>query len=279
MTLLSRWGHGSRLTAAAGLLATFAFASLTASAHAVNKIPPEVKIEVGFSPDRPGAQTTVSLGFTVRARPPELVPPPLTRTEILLPPGMGLGTTNLGESVCTEATLENSGPPGCPPDSFMGLGQATVETAFAGELLREHVQIAILMAPAQHEHTTVLYQAEGFSPVAAETVFHGELLDATSPYGARVVTTVPVATAWPEGPYMALTHMRTTIGPQGLTYYKRLNGQRVPYRPRGMVIPPVCPRGGYPFAARLTFLESAAYVKGAVRCGGQHGRRSAKHRR
>lgn len=179
---------------------------------------------------------------------------------------MGLGTTNLGESVCTAHTLESRGPGGCPSNSFIGLGKALVETMVAGEIIQEHVQVAILMAPAEHEHTTVLYQAEGFTPVAAETVFQGELLGATAPYGARVVTTVPLATAWPDGPYMALTHMRTTIGPQGLTYYRTLNGKRIPYRPRGMVVPPVCPRGGYPFAARLTFLESATYVTGHVPC-------------
>lgn len=278
MTLLSRYRPHSRIraTATACLVATLASASATASAHADSAIPPQVKFEVGFSPDRPDAQTTVSLGFSVRARPTELVPPPLTRIEIWLPPGMGLGTTNLGESTCTEATLTTSGVAGCPADAFMGLGQAMVETAVAGEIIREHLQIAILMAPAEHEHTTILYQTEGLSPVSSEIIFPGELLDATPPYGARVVTSVPLVSAWAEGPYVALTHVLTTIGPQGLTYYKRLNGKRVAYSPHGMVVPAVCPRGGYPFAARLTFLESAAYIKGAVRCGGQRGRRSVR---
>lgn len=229
---------------------------------------PKVKLEVGFSPDHPGAQTTVSLGFSVQAQPPERVPPPITRTEILLPRGMGLGTTDLGEAVCPESILTNDGVGHCPSNSFMGLGQALVETALPGsEVIREHVQVAILMAPAEHEHTTVLFQVEGLTPVAAELVFHGELLDETRPYGATVVTSVPLVPAWADGPYVSLTHFHTTIGPQGLTYYKRLNGKRVSYRPRGMVVPPVCPRGGYPFAARLIFLGSPpAYVKGSVPC-------------
>ncbi len=235
---------------------------------------PTVKIEVGFSPDHPGAQTTVNLGFTVQAPPPALVPPPVTNTEILLPAGMGLGTTNLGESVCTEHTLEALGLSGCPPNSLMGLGHAVVQTLVGSYLLKQQVQVAILMAPAEHEHTTVLYQAVGSTPVASEVIFKGEMLDAAPPYGARVVTSVPLGTAWPEGPYVALTHMLTTLGPKGLTYYQQRNGKRTPYRPRGMVVPAACPRGGYPFAATFTFLnEEKASATAVVPCDPLHRRR------
>jgi hypothetical protein len=233
--------------------------------------PPKVKIEVGFSPDRPGAQTTVKLGFTVQASPPAFVPPPVTRTEILLPAGMGLGTTDLGEAICTEQILKVLGVGGCPPNSFMGLGHALVETAVGTELLQEHVQVAILMAQAENEHTTVLYQAVGSTPVSSEVVFKGEMLTAAPPYGARVVTSVPLGTAWPDGPYVALTHMLTTLGPQGLTYYKRHNGIRTSYRPQGMVLPAACPQGGYPFAAIFTFVgEEQASATASVPCDPRH---------
>lgn len=263
------------------IIAAFACICIGPAVPTATAAPPRARLEVGFSPDRPGAQTTVSLGFSVKAQPPELVPPPITRTEILLPRGMGLGTTDLGEAVCTESILTTQGVGACPSNSFMGLGQGLVETALpGGEVAREHVQVAILMAPAEREHTTVLFQVEGSSPVSAELVFHGELLDEALPYGASVVTSVPLVPAWTDGPYAALTHFHTTIGPQDLTYYKRLNGKRVSYRPHGMVVPPVCPRGGYPFAARLTFFESpTAYVKSSVPCHRERrGAQSGRHR-
>lgn len=257
---------------AAGIAIAFAIAGTPGTAHATTTTP-SVKIEVGFLPDIPGARTTVSLGFTVQA-PAKTLPPPLTRIEILLPRGMGLGTTDLGESVCTARTLETFGAAACPPNAYMGLGHALVEAQIGGYILQEQVQIAILMAPASHEHTTILYLAEGFSPLFAETIFQGEMLSATGPYGARVVTTVPVASAVPEGPDMALIHMQTTIGPQGITYFKTAKGGRVSYRPHGMVIPTDCSRSGYRFAARLAFLEAGeAYVQGHVPCGARHERR------
>lgn len=259
--------------AAVGIATVAALGGTLGTAHAASATTPRVKIEVGFLPDVPGTQTTVSLGFTVQA-PAKTLPPPLTRIEILLPRGMGLGTTDLGESVCTALTLETFGAAGCPSNAYMGLGRALVEAQIGGYILQEQVQIAILMAPASHEHTTILYLAEGFSPMFAETIFQGEMLSATGPYGARVVTTVPVASVVPEGPDMALIHMHTTIGPQGITYFKTAKGGRIPYRPHGMVIPADCPRHGYPFAARLAFLEAGeAYVQGRVPCGARHQRR------
>jgi hypothetical protein len=259
---------------AAAIFAAAAVLSAPLSAQAAPAGPP-VKLEVGFSPDKPGAQTTVSLGFTVIA-PPHTLPPAMTRVEIDLPAGMGIGTTNLGESTCTAIVVKVFGPRGCPSTSFMGLGNAIAEAQLGPEILQEHSQVAILMAPAVGEHTTVLYVAEGSSPLAAEATFEGELLAAGPPYGASVVTSVPAVPAVPEGPDIALVHMRNTLGPSGLTYFRTVKGERIRYRPRGMVIPAICPANGYPFAARFTFLESETVAESRVPC--QHTKRHKSKR-
>ncbi len=237
---------------------------------------PAVKLKVGFSPDKPGSSTTVSVGFTIQTQ-AGVVPPPLTEVEFQLPAGMGLGTTDLGERICTATVLELQGVSGCPSNSYMGLGEALVEVPFGPEILHESVKLAILMAPAIEEHTTVLFLAYGVTPVAAEIIFHGELLDATGPYGAVLHALIPLTPTLPGAPDAAVVRMRSTLGPKGVTYYKTSKGERIPFHPSGMVIPKMCPPGGYPFAATFTFLDgSTASATSAVPCKAvrsRHGRR------
>jgi hypothetical protein len=75
------------------------------------------------------------------------------------------------------------------------------------------------------------------------------------PFGDRLDTTIPLVQPWPEGPYIALTSFRSTIGPLHLTYHRQVNGKWFAYKPHGLLIPRRCPRGGYPFAAVLTFQD------------------------
>jgi hypothetical protein len=239
---------------------------------------PVIKLKVGFSPDRPGVRTTVTTGFTIQTQ-EGIVPPPLTGVQFRLPTGMGLGTTDLGERICTASILELQGVSGCPSNSYMGLGKALVEVPFGPEIIHESVSLAILMAPALEEHTTVLFLAYGVSPVAAEIIFHGELLNAGGPYGAELHALIPLTPTLPGAPDAAVVRMRSTLGPEGVTYYKTSKGQRVPFRPSGMVIPKVCPRGGYPFAATFTFLDgSTASATSAVPCKTPRSRRGQQRK-
>lgn len=229
---------------------------------------PQVNMHVAFRPDKPGIPTTVAVGFQIRTLQGTL-PPPITKLDISLPAGMGLGTTNLGEATCSIAILENQGPEGCPPNSFMGTGRGLVEAQIGREILKEPVALTILMTEAQEEHTTLLLQGVGWSPVAAEAIFTSKLTESAYGYGASLVTEIPLVRALPGGPYMALASMLTTLGPQHLTYYRRKGGILVPYKPRGIVIPSVCPRGGYRFEATFTFLGLPPQTAtSAVPCGG-----------
>jgi hypothetical protein len=51
--------------------------------------------------------------------------------------------------------------------------------------------------------------------------------------------------------------LRATVGPQGVTYYERFDGLTLAYRPRGILLPPRCPRHGFPFSARFSFLDKS----------------------
>lgn len=240
-----------------------------------------VKLSAAFSPDRPGSATTIHLGFKITSSNGE-VPSPLTGLDIALPAGMGLGKTTLGEATCTAAILERRGPAGCPPNSLMGRGHALVELPLGPEVIRNEADISVFMAHAVNRHTTMLFYAESQAPVSAEITFQGQLLPDARRLGAHLDTPIPIIPTLPEARDAALVDMDTTLGPEHLTYYTRARGRRVGYRPVGMAVPPVCPRGGYPFSSTLSFQDATtAQAKSSVACapGAAHRRRAPASRR
>ena len=42
--------------------------------------------------------------------------------------------------------------------------------------------------------------------------------------------------------------LTTTLGPNHITYYEYRKGHTIPYHPRGILLPPTCPKGGFRFA-------------------------------
>jgi hypothetical protein len=94
-------------------------------------------------------------------------------------------------------------------------------------------------------------------PVSARLVLPGMVQEDVHPYGEQLDTSVPLIQTWPEGPDLALETFSSTIGPLHLTYFRELGGKTVPYYPRGIRIPRICPLGGYPFSALLNFQDGA----------------------
>jgi hypothetical protein len=215
-----------------------------------------VKLKARFSPDRLGASTTIRFGFTIKSTNGG-VPSPVTDVQIFLPAGMGLGTADLGEETCNQSTIVEFGPDGCSPNSRMGTGNASVEIPVGSMRVKINAQVVVFMGVPQNHHTTMLIYAETVTPVYGQYFFPSELLPATGAYGAKIHTAMPIIPTWPEGPPAVIVHMETTLGPSHLTYYRRDRGKRIGYRPTGMAIPEVCPRGGFPFAAYYHFLDGS----------------------
>jgi hypothetical protein len=127
--------------------------------------------------------------------------------------------------------------------------------------VRERVSINALVGPvSENESLEVLFYAEGLSPVYAQLVFPGLVLNDVNPFGERINTVIPLVAAWPEGPDVYLQSFRSTIGPLHLTYHRQVNGKTISYRPHGISVPKVCPPGGYPFAAELAFQDGSHAV-------------------
>jgi len=212
------------------------------------------KLNVALVPEHLGRDTTIVLGFQI-ATPLGRIPPPLTAFDLRYPANLGIVTSGLGLATCEPATLEALGPEGCPPDSLIGHGSALAEIPLGPEIIHETGQITTWMAPIQEGHLRVLFYAEARSPIYAQLIFTGLVLEAPPPFGGSLDTNVPPVPTLPEAPDAAVVQMRATIGPKNVTYYERSHGKTIAYQPNGIRLPETCPRHGFPFAATFNFLD------------------------
>jgi hypothetical protein len=234
-----------------------AVSALYASAPLDARAAQTVELETSFNPNRLGARTTLEFGFRINSTIPPQAPSPVTDVDLHLPAGLGLATSTLGLANCEPAALIAGGVNGCPANARIGFGSARVAVPSEGEPVQEEGSLTALVGPPNSEHLEVLFYAEGHSPVFAQLVFPGEVLNDNGPFSGRLDTAIPLIPTWPGGPDVAVTRMTSTIGPRGLTYYRHVRGGIVPFHPRGIAVPKRCPRHGFPFRVDIAFLDGS----------------------
>jgi hypothetical protein len=213
-----------------------------------------VKLEVALKPERLGQGTTIEFGFRITT-PAGQAPSPLTGIALSYPAHIGIVSSGIGIASCTATILERLGPEGCPDGSLMGYGNATAEIQVGGEIIQEPASTDVFMAPFQEGNISLLFFVNGETPLSAQLLFPGFLLEAQAPFGGDLAITVPLLESFPNGPFVVLVKLRSTIGPLGITYYNHIHGRFVPYRPSGIVLPHRCPKNGFPFAATFNFAD------------------------
>lgn len=228
---------------------------------------PRVTVKMRFAPDRIGRSTTIHYAFTVSQ------PAPLRSVALRLPPGIGFATTSLGIEACLPDQLLGAGPDGCPGNSVIGFGAALAEVP-ARTTVEERVKVGVFMGPAPSppasagQTMTVLFFLDGKWPVQREVVMSARLLNIAGAGGAKLVTEAPPLSVWPGGPDVGLTRFHATIGPEGLTYRRRIGSRWVDFKPRGVTVPNRCPRGGFPVRAsfRWWHMEGTSVAESHVPC-------------
>jgi hypothetical protein len=231
------------------------------------------RLFASFSPDRLGGRTTLNFGFSLSA-PPGQVPPPITQIQLRYPRNLGIDLSGLGLATCTAQILTASGPRACPPDSVMGYGVVHTGIVLGSTIITENAPITILRAPySSNSNLALLFYAEGTKPVSTDTVFSGLLVPALVPFGGQVNIGVPLVETLPGAPYISVIRLRATLGPNDVTYYEQVAGVTLAYKPRGILLPPRCPRGGFQFAAEFAFVNgSHARARTAVQCSHRRGK-------
>jgi hypothetical protein len=259
--------------AACGCVLALISAASAGTAHAsgehrlgATEAPTTAQLHAAFSPYRLGHRTTLQFAFAFSA-PAGSVPPPLVEMQLRYPRGLNLFLNDLGIRRCPEATLEASGPSGCPRNSIMGYGVVRTGIVLGDTPVEESSPITIFRAPERAGHLALLFFAEGTHPVITNVIFSGLLLSAREPFGGKVRIGVPLVETLPGAPYVSVLHLNATIGPTGLTYYRNVSGVSLAFKPQGILLPPSCHSGGFPFAANFVFSDGTdARARTTVPC-------------
>jgi len=242
--------------------ALLACACLPASAGAANV----AVLHTSFTPDRLGASTTIGFGFDISNSEGGL-PSPLVGVSLRLPPGINYIKNTLGLAICQPATLVAQGLNGCSPNSRLGYGSAYVKVPFGQESAEEIPDIEAVRGPSHNGNIVVLFYADGREPIYAKLVFQGELVRGAGLLGGSLTTAIPLIPSITNGPAVSIISVKTTFGPQHLTYYERVHGRTVSFHPQGVSVPERCPRGGFPFSAYFTFVDgSSTTARSTVPC-------------
>jgi hypothetical protein len=245
---------GSGVQAKLRALAVLGVAFVCAGPPDMAQARQSVRLKATFRPEILGHGTTLGFDFRILA-PHGHVPSPVIAIALRYPNDLGIELSGLGLDTCRQSTLDAFGLGACPPNSRMGSGAATVEIPVGPEIVRETAGVTIVRAPVKNGRFALIFYADGTSPVLAQLSLPALLLQAASPFGGKVDIHLPLVPSLPESPNIALVHLRSTIGPAHLTYYDRVHGRRIAYRPRGIQLPKSCPRGGFPFAATFAFFN------------------------
>jgi hypothetical protein len=214
---------------------------------------------------REGHNREATIQFDIAIEPaPGQYPAALRGINLRYPEDLGVATSGLGLSTCSDATLRAEGPAGCPPDSVMGYGTSVAEVPFGSEVVYETAHTTTFMAPLSGGDLSLLFYVDGEEPVSVQLVFPGVVLPAAAPFGGDLTATLPLIASFPEAPDVAVLDFVTTLGPNRITYYEYAKHRRIPYHPRGILLPARCPHGGFPFSATLTFDDGSEARAGTV---------------
>jgi hypothetical protein len=246
-------GRGALL---AGVKTLCLAATICASLPVTALAGPAVHLKATLTPERLGQGTTIGFHFQIEASDGR-VPPPLTGVGLLYPNNLGIALSGLGLETCSQATLEALGASGCPADSVMGSGSALAEVPIGPEGVTEGASITVLRAPDQEGHIALFLYTESKTPVLSQLVLPSLLLPASPPFGGRLFINVPLVPTVPGGADVSVLQISSTLGPENLTYTEVVHRRVVHYRPKGILLPDRCPRGGFAFAATLSFLDGS----------------------
>jgi hypothetical protein len=214
-------------------------------------------VKEAFTPDRLGTATNLSVAATF-ASSADVPPAPVSRLTLYAPAGLQIQAHGAGR--CPEAVLERRGPAGCPADSRVGFGGGVAVLALPGELVHEPFTLDFFFAPPEHRRLRLLAYANGISPVGVSLVVVAREVPAPKPYGLGFTVEVPQVLAIPGAAYASVESAFATLGAADIAYFKTVHGRRTLVHLKGLVVPSVCPSGGFPTRGTVEFADGATFT-------------------
>jgi hypothetical protein len=199
-------------------------------------------IGASFSPYGLGAKTagTISMGFSG----PGGIPAPLSGAVLRLPAGLGIDLSGVG--ACRPSSLRSRGKQGCAAGSLLGRGQATLKVHAGSQTLPESAAISVFRGPNRGSQPVFEILGEGMTPLYEHVVSTAVLEGDSTPFGSKLVVSVPAIPTLTYEPDASFTALSLTIGNAGT-------------HSRGVItLPRRCPKGGFPLAASFSFADRSS---------------------
>jgi hypothetical protein len=180
-------------------------------------------------------------GYGATAQNPKGSPPPISAVNVYLPKGVKLHPS--GFASCTEATLKNVGPSGCPKKSIASaLGSVLGEVTFGSERVPELASLQAFFGPGGG----VLFYTAGHSPVSLEVVSTGSFVRSSGNYSWELKTLVPAVATVPGAPFASVSKIHIKAGAAFRSHGKVISYGTVPKKGE-------CPKGGFFGKTEVTF--------------------------
>ncbi len=219
---------------------------------------------VSFNPDKLGSSTNISVKASFHSTTPG-VPSPVSKVTAYLPAGMKLDVRGAG--TCRASRLEARGPEACPADSRVGFGGGVGLLELAKQIIREPFTLDLFLGVKENGRLVVLAYVDASSPASFQIVVKAREIHAAKPYGLGFTFEIPPIPTLPEASNASIQNAFLTVGDSKVAYYKRLHGRRTLVHVNGIVVPPTCPGGGFPYKALISFEDGTSLTNtGAIAC-------------
>jgi hypothetical protein len=180
-------------------------------------------------------------GYGVSPQDPTGSLPPISAVNVYLPKGVKLHPSGFG--TCSEATLKNVGPSGCPKRSVASpIGSVLGEVTFGTERVPEGATLQGFFGPSG----TVLFYVQGSSPVSLEVVSAGRFVRSSGKYSWELKTLVPAVATVPGAPLASVSKIHIKAGAAYRSHGKVISYGTVPKKGE-------CPKGGFFGKTEVTF--------------------------
>lgn len=211
-----------------------------------------------FSPSQfLGEGSTLDAQFTFTGSEYHGSPDPVTEVVVHLP--AGVGGSSAGFPTCSEQTLDESGPAGCPAGSLAGpVGSIglDVESGYSipGGVVTERVHETGTIQPVftdkekTNEDFLFYIEAPGIQALAP-----AHYVEDTLPYGRALRLELPLIESIPGQPFASITSVTLTLGAS-----REEGGQLL----SSLTIPEECPGSGmFPWATDITYTTHSTFTE------------------
>ena len=204
------------------------------------------QIAASLHPDRPAARGMLDIGITYGGTDGAL-PQPLRRAVLRLPGALGVDIPILRS--CSPARLRTRGEAGCPPQSLIGRGQASVQALLGSQLLGERVALSLFVGPLVNLQPTFEILIQGDTPFRERVVVSGRVTPDQPPFGEDLAISLPPIPTLPLEPDATIVSLSLAIGTPASARSRRANA---------VVAPAHCPAGDLPLAIDSTFADGTS---------------------